>query len=333
MLYVLWRWLIGFLFPFVLALLVAVALEPLVEVLKKKGASTPVAVIVGLLAGVGGIMLLLGVVLTLLLSELMQLSHSLPGYLALWQRTLDGYLLRLGEIRRALGVSPQSLHAQLGALYRVLESLLRNLLGVLIRLPDMVLTIVVALVAAFFILRDKRRVGEGFRRLLPPGLGPHVSLVKADIVAGTLGFLKAQVTLIGLTAASTATGLILIGAHYAVLLGVLAGLLDLVPFMGPTALLLPWAIVLFVTGQTVQGLKVLTVLTGVAIVRQLVEPRIVGENTGLHPLVVLFSLYVGIRLFGAMGFVAGPISAVILRAIGRAMDRGQPSDHNPRRFT
>lgn len=317
--YVFWKWYIGYVLPFVLALVIAASLEPLVVWLERRGVAPIFAVLASLLVGVGGTLVVIGFLLTVLLSELFQLTRSLPHYVMQWQGLLDRYVVRLGELRQTLGISQASLHAQLGAVYQVLESMLKGVLTFFVRLPDMVLMIVVALVAAFFILRDRARVAQGARSLLPPGMRPHVGRIKVDIVNGILGFLKAQLALMGLTAAATALGLTLIGARYAVLLGLVAGLLDLVPFMGPTGLLLPWAVVAMLTGHLLMSLKLFTVLTGVALVRQLVEPRLVGDNTGLHPLVALFSLYVGIRLFGASGFFVGPISAVILKAVNRAM--------------
>jgi predicted PurR-regulated permease PerM len=61
------------------------------------------------------------------------------------------------------------------------------------------------------------------------------------------------------------------------------------------------------------------VLAGVGVIRQTAEPRLVGQSTGLHPLVVLFSLYTGVRLFGAGGVLIGPVTAVLFKAIAQVM--------------
>ncbi|PSR33249.1 MAG: hypothetical protein C7B44_14800, partial [Sulfobacillus thermosulfidooxidans] len=154
---------------------------------------------------------------------------------------------------------------------------------------------------------------------VPPPIRPYVHHVHDDILAGALGFLKAQGTLIALTTFGTMAGLIFFGFKYAVLIGVLAGLLDFVPYMGPTTLLAPWAVVAFLSGAMMDGVKVLTVMLGVALLRQFTEPRLVGQNMGLHPLVALAALYFGVRLFGPAGFILGPISAVVIKVLAEVL--------------
>lgn len=215
--------------------------------------------------------------------------------------------------------SAQSLiNSQLTTAYKLTTTVLHTLLAVLLGLPNVLLVAVLAVVAAFFLVRDKRIVASVLEWLMPPGMRHRLPSLRIEVIRGTLGFLRAQVFLVATTAVTTTMGLLLYGSHYAVLLGLVAGLLDLIPFLGPTALLAPWAAVMFVLGQPVAGLELLVVLAGVALIRQLIEPRLLGAGTGLHPLTALVALYVGIQLFGPIGFVIGPITAVVLKAAARA---------------
>ncbi|MDA8193356.1 MAG: sporulation integral membrane protein YtvI [Thermaerobacter sp.] len=317
--YVFWKWLVGYLLPFVLAALIAGLLEPLADHLVGRGWPRTPAVVVSLVLGVGSVLTIILALLSLLTVELLRLLHSLPEYVSRWQAFVNQNLSRLGALRTSLGITQTDLHREMGSLYQMVESALRAILFTALALPDNLLVMVMALVAAFFLMRDRAAVHGGLRGLLPPGLRMRASTLSSDIVAGTLGFVKAQLLLVTTTAVTTTAGLTLLGQHYAVLVGLASGVLDLIPFLGPTVLLLPWAGALLAQGRPVDGLELLAVLTAVGVIRQLLEPRLVGSQTGLHPLVVLFSLYLGIRLFGGVGFIAGPISAIVLRAVGQTM--------------
>lgn len=88
--------------------------------------------------------------------------------------------------------------------------------------------------------------------------------------------------------------------------------------IGPGTIFVPWIIWEFATGSTRMGVSLLLVYATISIVRQVLEPKIVGDNIGLHPLVTLISLYVGLQLGGLVGMILGPVSVVIFMACYRA---------------
>jgi sporulation integral membrane protein YtvI len=325
MTYVFWKWLAIYLLPFLLALLIAAILEPLVDWLRQCGLPGVAAVWLALLTGLMVVVGVTGIALTVLIAELARLAGMLPRYLGEWQYAVDHWLKRAGELRQGLGLSPSVFNAQLNSGFKMAEALVRQVLMAAAGLPAGLLIMVVATIAVFFLLRDGRAIRLRLDSVLPHPLNGRLAALELEVMAGTLGFLKAQLTLVGLTAGATTLGLWAIGSGYAVALGILAGVLDLVPFLGPPALIVPWAAVLAVLGNKVGAVKLLGVLVGVALTRQLVEPRLVGNRTGLHPLWVLLAFYVGIQMFGPIGFVVGPISAVVLRALGRMLLDPPPS--------
>lgn len=318
--YVFWKWSLGYVLPFLLAILMASGLEPGVIWLEKRGVRSGIAVAVTLLIGVSvGCLAVLGL-LSVLLAELVHLTRTLPFYLSRWQTIWEGNIRRLGHVQEALGISKQGVHGQLNNVYHLVESLLRSVLGIIAGLPNLILVLIVALVAAFFVLRDRHWVSLQLRRALPPNLRPKYAQIKGETLRGVTGLIKAQVSLVAVTAVATSAGLIIIDAPYAVLVGLAAGVLDMVPFMGPTFLLVPWAVTMFMVGHAVMGFELLGVLMGVGVLRQVLEPRLVGNQTGLHPLIALLSLYIGVRVFGANGFIIGPISGVVLKAMSQAIN-------------
>ncbi|CAB1128761.1 Sporulation integral membrane protein YtvI [Candidatus Hydrogenisulfobacillus filiaventi] len=317
--YVFWRWLVGFVLPFVVAVVVALAVEPLAARWERH-LSPGLASLAALVTGVGGTLAVAGLLVGAVVTELLQLAHEIPHYLRQVEHALLHTVARLGQLRQAIPVNPSLLSGQLASVAKVAEGVVRDVLNLAAHLPDFLLMLLVAIIAAFFVLRDRRLIGRLVQASVPPALRPRLPALRLDMAMGFFGFVKAQLLLMLITAITTTLGLFLAGSRYAILLGLVAGLLDLVPYMGPTGLLLPWTVILFLTGHTLGGVKIAAVMTGVAMVRQLVEPRLVGGTTGLHPLTALFALYVGIKVFGPVGFLIGPVSAVILKALARALD-------------
>lgn len=323
--YVFWRWLVWYLLPFVLAVVLTAMVMPLVERLESWGLRRTGAVLMALGGALGGLVLLSGAIFTLLAAELVQISHRMPRYLASRPGQMARYLQQWNALRQHLGLGNASLGTEMHSLYNVAAAMGRTVAHALLQLPEMALMMIVASVAAFFMLRDQAIVLRQVKLLSPPFLRPRMGRLTLAMTGGLWGYLRAQFALVSLTGLATMGGLLVIGAPYAVLVGLTAGLLDLVPFMGPTMLLVPWALISLVAGHGAMAMHLLAVLAGVALVRQIVEPRLVGRGTGLHPLVVLFSLYMGIRLFGGAGVLIGPITAVMFNAIMQASRYNGPS--------
>ncbi|MCY0907217.1 MAG: sporulation integral membrane protein YtvI [Sulfobacillus thermotolerans] len=317
--YAFWKWYSPIFMPFLGAFVLSVWLEPLVHRMERWGLSRAMAAFVTLGAAMAALLSIVVLLVSVMVTELAQVVKTLPALTLPVERIASRVLFGWSQLRQVLGLNPGEWHSQLGSVMRLLESILRTLGNFLVHLPDSMLMLMVALIAAFFMMRDKEHILQVAVKWVPPPIRPYVHHVHDDILAGALGFLKAQGTLIALTTFGTMAGLIFFGFKYAVLIGVLAGLLDFVPYMGPTTLLAPWAVVAFLSGAMMDGVKVLTVMLGVALLRQFTEPRLVGQNMGLHPLVALAALYFGVRLFGPAGFILGPISAVVIKVLAEVL--------------
>jgi predicted PurR-regulated permease PerM len=101
--------------------------------------------------------------------------------------------------------------------------------------------------------------------------------------------------------------------RYAFLVAFIISLLDLLPALGAIAVLAPWSALSFASGNVRVGAGLLILAGVVTLTRQIAEPKIVGKSLGLHPLVALFAMYAGLKLFGAAGLVLGPCAAIVVR--------------------
>ena len=99
----------------------------------------------------------------------------------------------------------------------------------------------------------------------------------------------------------------MVGIENAVLKASVIALLDILPILGTGGIMIPWFVVSFVLGHTTLGLKLLAIYVVVTVVRNYVEPKIVGTQLGLHPIITLVSMFIGLRLFGFWGLFGLPV--------------------------
>ena len=103
------------------------------------------------------------------------------------------------------------------------------------------------------------------------------------------------------------------------LFGLLAGVLDAFPFIGTGIVLVPLTIWLFLKGQLIQAVFCLVLYGVCALVRELLEPKLIGEKVGIYPIALFASVFIGMQLFGVSGIIKGPLSIVIIYEIRKVL--------------
>ena len=313
---VLARRLAGYFGPFVLALLLAAIIDPWVDRLERRGVPRALGAF-GVIAALGAATCGAAWALVAnLVREAQMLRAMLPEYAAKARLLAD-----------SLAATAETLFAELPrplseALERGIESASESLAaaaaGLVARagaLPGLFLVGFVALVAAYFLSRDKRELGAFLLGLLPPSWRPEIRQLKAEIAGGLAGFVRAQLILVVLSCGLSVLGLVLIRSPYAWSLGLLAGTLDIVPMVGPSGVFVPLIACAALFGEWNRSLATACVWLAVLMVRQAVEPDVVGRHVGLHPLTTLVSAYLGGVSFGLWGVVVGPVAAIAMKAV------------------
>lgn len=141
----------------------------------------------------------------------------------------------------------------------------------------------------------------------------HVLLeVICSIIRYIATFVRAQLIIMSSIAVLAAFVLAIVGIKHGVLWGILAGFLDALPFIGTGIVMIPLAIVQFVYGRIGQGVVCLILYGCCAFLREMLEPRLIGNRVGVPPIAVLVSVYAGIRLFGIAGIIKGPLGFMII---------------------
>ena len=191
---------------------------------------------------------------------------------------------------------------------------LPNMLGaVFTKLPGILLFFGVTLIAAVYFSLDLEKINAAVLGLLPDRWAKALRKVKEGALKTVLAYLRAYLLLMTLTFALLLFGFIVFRIPYALLLAFISALVDFLPVLGVGAVLVPWGLFCLLFGQTGRGAALLSLYVIAVTMRQVAEPKIVGERLGIPPLLTLVYLYAGLRLFGFWGIFIGPFLGVVLR--------------------
>ncbi|MBE3577084.1 MAG: AI-2E family transporter [Limnochordales bacterium] len=297
------------LLPFLVALLLSYLVQPLVEQLQKGGLKRSVAAAVVLLALMAGAVLAGILVIPAAGRELGRAVQQVPltgtpaGLLMGWtDRVLPG---------RWWGLTGM-LHAEIQRWSREMVHRAVDASG---NLVSVAYTLLLAPFIAYYFLLDAERLREGVLRRLPPGWRGQVRMLSQEVGRMLAGFVRGQLVVSVVVGAVTAAAMYLLRIPYPLVIGLLAGLLDVIPYFGPVLAAIPAV----VTGFLVSTWTPVWVVLAFLIIHQLesilLVPRVMGNLTGLHPLAVLGAILVGERVLG----LTGMLLAVPVTAIGRIL--------------
>ncbi len=318
--FIFFKYVLPFIFPFVLALFLAVFIDPAVAGMERRlrlPRAVGAAVVIVAVLGISAFLLVVG--MARLGLELVDLMGSLPlGYQQLTD-LVEGAAEMLGQFSASLPpVLKQVLDRQLAGSYQTLVGLLNGVVtalqNLLAALPGLAMVFLITAIATYLISRDKVIIRSFLIGWVPREWRTGVLAIKADVLASTVGLIKAQAVLVFLTFLVVLGSLTALGARYALSMAVLAAFLDVLPVLGPSLLFIPWAAYAFLTGDASLAFWLLVLYGGVALVRGVAQPYVIGERLGLHPLTVLVALYLGVKVWGPAGFVYGPLVAIVLKA-------------------
>lgn len=316
------RFLLPISLPFLLAAALSLAAEPLVGSLKRylhlpRGAASAVGVTLSLLITV----LLFLSICALLLRELSTLADVLPDLesaAGAGLESLKAWLLSLVDavpegIRSILVHSVEGIFSNGSALVEGISSGLLSLAGSLLRsVPDSALGLGTWILACFMISTRLPQIRHWLRQHIPPTwrdrYSPHLQTLKKTL----LGWLLAQTKLVGITFVILCLGFLLLQITHPILWAAITCLVDILPVLGTGTILIPWSVICFLQGNTLQAVGLLAIYTVIAVLRSVLEPRFVGKELGLDPLVTLIAIYVGYRIWGLLGMLLAPILAVIV---------------------
>lgn len=312
------RFFLPILLPFLLGTLLSVAAEPTVSLLSKK---LPRVAAAGI--GVCVTLVLIGCIFFLLMALLVREMGILAGALPDLGQTateglssLEGFLLELTD-HTPSGVRPLLSRAVTGLFSdgtAVMDRLIQWIPGaatkVLGHIPGSAITLGTGILSAFMVSARLPKLKDWFRGMIgSAGLQKWLPLL-SRVRHALGGFLKAQLKLSLLSFFITLCGFFLLKIPHAPVWALFTAVVDAIPVLGTGTVLIPWSLVCFLQDNHAQAIGLLGIYVVAFLSRTILEPRLVGDQLGLDPLMTLVALYAGYKIWGFGGMLLAPLLCV-----------------------
>ncbi len=309
--------------PFVIGWILSVIAGPLVTFLEKKlkimkrlGSAITIILVLALCIG------LIYLIISQIWEEISVLIRNFPSM----YHDLERGMSQIGAQGNTLFERfPEQIQNSWATLMNNLDDTASSLIGrigeptievagnVAKRIPSVLIGTIVAFVSAYFFIADKENLGEWVKKVVPKSITSRLLLVGENLKYAMGGYFKAQFKIMGVVFAILLVGFTLMQIRFSILLAIVIAFLDFLPFFGTGTALIPWAIYKFLVGDY-KMVAALVILYGVTqLVRQLIQPKLVGDSMGLNPLYTLFLLYLGYRVGSVLGMIfAVPVGLILL---------------------
>jgi sporulation integral membrane protein YtvI len=322
------RYALGVLMPFIVALLVSLLLKPAVaffhEKLKLPRSIAGIVLVVLFYALVGFLLSVIGVQLFAAAKSFFLLLPSL------YTNTIEPWFERLFVSLQAF---VEKLDPSTATTYNAVVSNVTNSLGgtvvniskavvswvtnLTLKAPGFLLKLLITVIATIFLTADFPRIKAFVMRQLPVRICDLLHNARVQLGRTLWSYTRSYAMILAITFVEIGLGLSIIGVNNAFGIAILIALFDILPVVGSGLVLLPWAIFTLFAGNLPTGIGLLVLYVVVIVVRQIMEPKIVGDRVGLHPLVTLLSMVLGTYLFGGIGLLGLPITVALLHALNK----------------
>jgi sporulation integral membrane protein YtvI len=320
-----------YLLPIIIGFLLSSIIEPLIRTSERKlkipRKLASFLVIILLLLTVGFLIFLL---ISKLSSEIASIYHAFPknfsergfaekGFSDTYANIND-LLSRGGIFYDAL---PNEVRTSLESIMVSLTQTVRQwiftvakgLVNTAVSIPEAFIFTIVTILSTYFFSSDRENISLTIKEHLPESWMEKLKNVKDNLFSALIGYFRAEMIIMSITFSELLLGLSIIGVRYSLLLSITIAIIDIMPVLGTGSVLLPWAAYNLIIGNIRFAVSLLILYVIILIIRQIMEPKIVGQQIGLHPLITLSAMYAGLKIFGVVGMIFGPITILVLKNI------------------
>ena len=315
--------LLGFFMPFVVGWIIAMIANPLVrffeqkiKIRRKAGSAIVIVAVLALVVCLGYL------VIARLISEGAGFIADLPDIWKGLERDLnqvganltDFYARFPLEIRENLSVISEKLVQYIGDAINGLSAPTVTAVGNFAKnIPSILIGTIMCLLSSYFFVAEKDNVGKFLRKYLPESFREKWKVLSTSLAGAVGGYFKAQCIIEIWIYLILMIGLWILKVDYALLIALLIAVLDFLPIFGTGAVLWPWAVIELLAGDYRMALS-LMIIWGVAqLLRQIIQPKIVGDSIGMPPIPTLFLLFIGYKVGSVVGIIlAVPIGIVVV---------------------
>ena len=323
-----------FYMPFLIAFIISIFVEPLIRILMKKTKlsrkSSAIIVLVIVFSIIIGL-LVWGT--TSLITESANLLNGLNDY-------FEKIYIQVQEIMKQIDFNKLQISDEvtniiqnsaldfLNTLANWLKNGLTSLLNIITSIPTVAIYVVITALSLYFICTDKVYMLDQMEHHMPKQWVKKIGIHLRELISTLGGYLKAQIILIIIAFVIVLIGLFILNwiglnVKYPLLAALGIGFVDALPILGSGTVMIPWAIISALNGEIFLAIGLLIIYSIIIITRQLIEPRIVSNHIGIHPIFTIIAMYTGFKFIGVLGMFVGPIVLIILKNIyGTIIDKG-----------
>lgn len=310
-----------FLLPLLIAFALSSLMEPIIKLMSgklhiKRKIAAPVV-----------LLLLLAIIVFLLIIVLLRLINEFKSLILFTPELLSSIYSQFVEWAdksvNFFKLVPNEITNQLGSIISNLSSTITNLGTTVLKgayttaisFPEALIFTVITIMATYFMASDRDKISSVFRSHLPESWIRRILSIKSDMFSAVFGYIRAALIIMSITFIELFIGFNIIGVKYPLLLAFLISIIDALPVLGTGGVLIPWSLYSFVTNDIRMGISLIVLYLIVLVIRQIIEPKIVGHQIGVYPLLTLTAMYTGLQLIGFAGLILGPIIFLLIRNI------------------
>ena len=325
LIYVIFRYAVGYVAPFAIGFFIAMMLQSPITWLSKKTKLKPKissVVVVAIFYCTIGLLLIIGIIslISNLISWIPQISdlyYKFEPELMAWLDTVsDDIQLLEPNIAQVVEGILDNFVDSLGTLVLEMSSgALKGLSNFLASIPGYFVNLLFTIISTFFFATDYNNITGFLLKQLPERPAHLVREFKTHFGSVIFQFVKSYSLILAITFAELLVGFLILGVNNALIWAIVIAIFDILPIVGVGAALIPWAIIMLIGGNLPLGIGLLVLYLFIVVVRNVIEPKIVGSRVGLNPVVTLVSMFIGAKLFGIIGLFGLPICLSILKSL------------------
>lgn len=308
--------------PFILAFILSLLIEPIIRFLVNK-VKIPRKASVAL-----SIVIILGVIGFVITNIIINIVKQVRGLLYNVPQFVEQAYVAINNLSNK-DISPEYLELY-KQIIKNINGLLDNLLSNVIKItdvilkgafntassfPEILLFIIATIMSTYFISSYRDNITNWTRTQLPKPWYTNICSIKNNVFGSIVQLTRAYIIIVSITFTELFIGLSIIGIDHAIVLAIIIAIVDLLPVLGTGVIILPWAVYQLLLGNLYIGVSLIVLWALILIIRQMIEPKIIGSQIGVNPLLTLMGIYVGFKLIGATGLILGPITVVTLKSI------------------